>query len=48
MCAGRLNFYSLVSTLDADKEARDRNIYHRFWVEKEASMFILHLFKKIS
>lgn len=38
MCAARLKFYNLVSSIDADYEAGERGIYHCYWVEKEASM----------
>ena len=37
ICAGKLDFYNMVSSIDADAEAQKRGVFHRFWVERESS-----------
>ena len=38
LCAGRQDLYNIVTTIDVDKEAGERGIYHRHWIEREAGL----------
>lgn len=37
LSAGRINFYNKLGSLDYDKEAGDRGIYQRVWIERGAA-----------
>lgn len=47
LCAGEVDFYNNLSFFNADEEARKRNIYHRFFLER-ASAHCAHVFTTVS
>jgi glycogen(starch) synthase len=47
LCAGNIDFYNNVETFDLDKEAGDRQIFHRYCVER-AACSLAHVFTTVS
>lgn len=47
LCAGNIDFYNNLENFDLDKEAGDRQIYHRYCIER-ASANIAHVFTTVS
>ncbi|XP_075913404.1 glycogen [starch] synthase, muscle [Petromyzon marinus] len=47
LCAGHVDFYNNLANFDVDKEAGDRQIYHRYCMER-AAMHCAHTFTTVS
>uniref|UniRef100_UPI00398EB9C8 glycogen [starch] synthase, liver isoform X2 n=1 Tax=Pristiophorus japonicus TaxID=55135 RepID=UPI00398EB9C8 len=47
LCAGNADFYNLLDKFDVDKEAGERQIYHRYCMER-ASAHCAHVFTTVS
>ena len=47
LCAGNVDFYNNLHSFDVDKEAGDRNIYHRYCIERGAA-HCAHVFTTVS
>ncbi|XP_061434465.1 glycogen [starch] synthase, muscle-like [Lethenteron reissneri] len=47
LCAGHVDFYNNLAKFDVDKEAGDRQIYHRYCMER-AAMHCAHTFTTVS
>ncbi|XP_064399869.1 glycogen [starch] synthase, muscle-like [Halichondria panicea] len=47
LCAGSVDFYNNLATFDVDKEAGDRQIYHRYCIERAAA-HTAHIFTTVS
>lgn len=47
LCAGSVDFYNNLTSFDVDKEAGDRQIYHRYCIER-AACHCAHIFTTVS